>query len=315
MRYVVVGPGALGTLFSCMISRGLKAEETLHLLDHDRERAAYLDSGGITYEYEGSRQLFRINVTDDLQKINDADVILLCVKSHDLQNCLARLQPCFSEKMLVLFLQNGIGHLEYLNRVFPATGLLGSTTEGANMAGKGHVHHAGRGETKIGMIGQDLSSPRLSALMDALRRAEMNVEVVPNVMRCVWDKLLINVGINCLTVIHDCPNGDLVKDPGKVEVLARAVREAQAVAHAMGYDVSEDPVERCMEVCRKTAANISSMLQDIRRQRPTEVEAINGMIIRYGSQNGIATETNRYLVEKVREIEKAVMGKNENWGG
>jgi 2-dehydropantoate 2-reductase len=129
------------------------------------------------------------------------------------------------------------------------------------------------------------------------------VEIVSDIIERVWAKLFINVGINALTAIFNCQNGALLDLPPARAQLAEAVREAVAVAKAMGIPIREEPLGTTLEVCRATAENISSMLQDVRRQRPTEIDAINGAVVDLGKKLGISTRTNEQLVLKVKEME------------
>ncbi|MBU0908212.1 MAG: 2-dehydropantoate 2-reductase, partial [Proteobacteria bacterium] len=113
----------------------------------------------------------------------------------------------------------------------------------------------------------------------------------------------VNVGINALTVIYDCPNGDLLVNAEAKAKLVAAVLEGHAVARALGIDVPTDPVSQTLTVCEATAANISSMLQDVRRRRPTEIGAINGALLDKARELGIDVPVNSELVSRVRQIE------------
>ncbi len=119
--------------------------------------------------------------------------------------------------------------------------------------------------------------------------------------KLVWNKLLVNVGINALTAIFNVPNGELVRDSELCLVMHGIVREAVEVAHAVGLDFDpEETIQRVEEVCRNTAGNISSMLQDVRRGSSTEINYINGAIAREGQREGLPTPMNRLLTELVK---------------
>ena len=130
-------------------------------------------------------------------------------------------------------------------------------------------------------------------------------EVTTHIEVCIWEKLLINVGINALTAIHDCANGDLLNDASRRDTLQAAVREAASVAKARGIRLDSDPVEKTIAVCKATGANFSSMLQDVRRRKPTEIDAINGAIVGFARQLGINVPVNSALTEQIKKIEQS----------
>lgn len=143
----------------------------------------------------------------------------------------------------------------------------------------------------------DLRSHKLAEAAALLNRAGLKSEISPDIKAELWRKLVINAGINALTVIYDCPNGALLEIPPARRTMAAAVIEAAAVAAACGFPLGEDPVALTEEVCRRTAGNISSMLQDSRRGRPGEIAAINGEIVRRAARCGLAVPVNRELLQ------------------
>ncbi|MGM0681899.1 MAG: ketopantoate reductase family protein, partial [Thermodesulfobacteriota bacterium] len=134
--------------------------------------------------------------------------------------------------------------------------------------------------------------------------AGFNNVLVSNIQNCLWEKLLVNAAINGLTVIYDCNNGGLLADQQVKELMSRAIKEGAAVARTLGIDPGPDPVTYTREVCTKTAENISSMLQDIRRGKSTEISAINGALVAKAEALGIEAPVNRMIADRVREIER-----------
>jgi 2-dehydropantoate 2-reductase len=177
-------------------------------------------------------------------------------------------------------LQNGISHLPFFAE--SAAGLaLGGDPQGATLLAPGHVRHGGDGPTALGFLqpataGQNASLARATALLTA---AGLTAQVVDDIENRLWQKLLVNAGINGLTVLHDCANGRLLEIAEARSRLMALVEEGVVLARHKGIDVGADPVARTLEVCRATAANISSMLQDVRNGRPTEIMAINGALV------------------------------------
>ena len=131
------------------------------------------------------------------------------------------------------------------------------------------------------------------------------MELVSDPTALLWGKLVINAAINPLTAILRVPNGELLERPSARELLAEAAREAAMVAEKLGINLPyTDPVMAAEDVARKTASNLSSMLQDVLGGRVTEIEAINGMIVHNGEKTGVDTPVNRMLWQLVRSMDK-----------
>jgi 2-dehydropantoate 2-reductase len=143
----------------------------------------------------------------------------------------------------------------------------------------------------------------LAKVCNLLNDGGLETLIVDNILDYVWSKLLVNTGINALTAIHRCPNGQLLESEETRDKLSAAVKEGEAVGRAQGIDFSDDPLDMTIDVCKKTAQNISSMLQDVNNKRPTEIVSINGQIVAAGKKLGIPTPVNEELLHKVQEIE------------
>jgi 2-dehydropantoate 2-reductase len=201
-------------------------------------------------------------------------------------------------------LQNGLGNLEVIERVIENNNLFaGITTMGATVIGLNHIRQAGAGSTFVGPLGNNKAGAE--KLTKMLSKAGINATATQDTLGMLWSKLVINAAICPVSVLANLPNGELVKNEKWRVLLGKAAEEAGAVAAAKGIKLLfDDPVKAVLEVCEKTAANISSMLQDIRRGRQTEIEAVNGVIIRSAAEAGIAAPTNVMLCKNVVELEK-----------
>ena len=310
MKIAIIGPGALGTLLaaSLNIKSNPKTPFDLWLLDYKPERAKLLNEQGLILEKNDRRLSCKINATVDPNEIGPTDIIFLCVKYPDVAAGLQQAAKLAHPDSLLVTLQNGIGHLELLKagKGSPAI-VLGITSMGANLLSPGHVRHAGSGLTRIGFL-KSASFARsllLARICNLLNDCGMETAIVDDILDYVWTKLLINVGINALTAIHRCPNGELLESNDTLNTLTAAVKEGEAVARAMGIQVPDDPLAMTVDVCRKTARNLSSMLQDINNKKPTEIDSINGEIVAAGRKFGIPVPVNEELVLRIKEIEKS----------
>ncbi|PHR27392.1 MAG: hypothetical protein COA36_09190 [Desulfotalea sp.] len=306
MHYVLVGPGALGCLLAATAVKGVKDGDRFTILDYNSERAQHITQNGILYEEATSKSSFAVNAVSDPHQLGRVDVVLLCVKSYDIKSCLDICAPILGPKTLLIFMQNGISHLACDSALHGATAAYGTTTEGATILGPGHVRHAGRGTTHLGFLTPPTEhfDNLLSATHKLFCQGGMEVKLTTNILTKLWAKLFINVGINALTATLGCKNGKLLSLPGASQRMQTAILEAILVANAKGIDVQGDPVESARSVCLKTAANVSSMLQDVSKKRRTEIGAINGAIVAFGKRLAVETPENKLLMEQVKDIEK-----------
>ncbi len=307
MRFVVVGPGALGCLMATRLAEAAaKTGDALWILDHDPERAGLIGYRGLIYQKLDNRRNYPVDACADPSAIGRADVLFLCVKSYDLRAALSLCRPLLRSGTLAIFMQNGIAHLGLTDLAGAAAPVYGCTSEGATSLGAGQVRHAGDGATHLGFLENcgEAATELLAQTVSVLRAGGLAAFVSEDILTRLWAKLFVNVGINALTAIHDCPNGDLLTLPGVGAEMKAAVEEARRVAEAKGIAVDTDPYRTTVEVCRATAANISSMRQDVLKKRPTEIEAINGAVAREAAGLSIPTPVNDMLVERIKAIEQ-----------
>lgn len=305
MHYVLVGPGALGCLLASTAAKGIKGGDKFTILDYNSERSVYISRNGVLYQEGDNETSYPVNAVSDPLLLGHVDVILLCVKSYDIKSCLDICVPILGDKTLLIFMQNGISHLACENALHGATAAYGTTTEGATILGPGHVRHAGRGDTHLGFLSSHSNHfhSLLSQTHELFNRGGMKTALTTTILTKLWGKLFVNVGINALTATLDCKNGELLHLTGAKTRMHTAILEAIEVARAKDIDILGDPIEAAESVCQKTAGNVSSMLQDIRKKRRTEIGAINGAIVAFGKEHGIETPENTLLMNQVKGLE------------
>ena len=318
MIITVIGPGAIGCLLAAYLTR---AGEEVSLLDYRPKRATLLQDRGIAVT--GEREAFHtpIKATAYLTEISSTDIFILCVKASDTAVVAAKLRDAIPPESHLLTLQNGLGNIEKLSEFFGGNRILaGATSHGATWLEVGRVRrgphqwvhrstrHAGYGEIWLGQANGTDSSQAGGALLQNLattmNRAGLQAQVVDDIQPILWSKLVVNVGINALTAILGVPNGELLKIPTCQSVLDGAVAEAVQVASGCGIQLQlPEEIERVRAVCNSTAANISSMLQDVKRQKKTEIDQINGAVVRMAASLGMASPVNEVLTALVRGLE------------
>jgi 2-dehydropantoate 2-reductase len=223
---------------------------------------------------------------------------LVLVKSWQTDRAAHQLAGCLSPDGLALTLQNGLGNREALvERLGGERVALGVTTLGATLVGPGRVRPGGEGVLSLG------ANERLAPLANLLQRAGFSVELVTEAEGLLWGKLVINAAINPLTALLRVPNGQLLERPAARTLMAAAAREAADVAAALGLRLTyPDPVAAAESVAHRTARNTSSMLQDVMRGAPTEIDAICGAIVSAGEEWGVPTPVNWILWLLVRAL-------------
>ncbi len=299
MNFLVVGPGAMGCLFAARLK---KAGHGAILLDYRPDRVDHINEHGIRVEGITGEYELRVQAVTG-KSTERPDAVLICVKANQTRKAANELAAWLDSDTRVLTLQNGLGNVEILEEIFGKDRVLGGVTaEGATLLGRGHIRHAGQGDTIIGPEGPPDGPVR--EIVSAFKQAGFNIRPAQNVNDLIWGKLIVNVGINALTAITRLKNGRLPDIEGTRLIMEEAVREAVAVARAKKITLPyPDPRKRVTEVCLATAENIASMLQDVLKQRITEVAFINGAIVLEGKELGISTPVNHTLTCLVQAIQ------------
>jgi 2-dehydropantoate 2-reductase len=293
----------MGSLFGGLLAA---AGEEVWLFDVWEAHVKAIQNSGLTIVSPQGELVTKPQATTDLEAIGRVDLVVIFVKStatSDAANVAVRL---LNPDTAVLTLQNGYGNAEQLAAVVGKERVVaGTTAQGATLLGPGRIMHAGRGETHIGEY-EGRTKERTHMIARILSRAGIQTFVDENVASLIWGKLLINVGINAITALTGLKNGEILDHAETLELMKMAVAEAEAVAGAAGISLPYPaPLQKVMDVARATAENRSSMLQDVTNRRLTEIEAINGAIVREGRRLGIATPVNQALVLLVKMKEKS----------
>lgn len=283
---LIMGTGALATLFAARLTED---GHQITLLGTWKEGIDSLRRNGARLiDEKGNEAQFDVHATDDPRECAGAKYALVLVKAWQTERAARQLAKCLAEDGLAITLQNGLGNRETLveslgaDRVAP-----GTITVGATLLGPGLVKVGGDGIISIER------NPALGPIEAALRSAKFQVNIVEDAQSAVWGKLVVNAAINPLTALLRIPNGELLNRPSAHEIMGKLAREVAEVARAENIQLSfDDPLTMAEEVARKTAANKSSMLQDVLRNAPTEIDAICGAVVRTAQKHKIDTPAN-----------------------
>ncbi|MFC1645886.1 ketopantoate reductase family protein [Candidatus Omnitrophota bacterium] len=303
MNIAIVGPGAIGILFGTML---IKSGKRVQFLDHNKERVEFILKNGILLESKDKVYSNKVGITNRASDLTDIDLFLICVKSYDTKKAAGSIKSVLKDKSMVLTLQNGVGNIDIISEILGQEKVIGGvTSQGANVISYGKVRHAGFGETSIGRI-DGKTTTYLRDIREALNKAGLKTRISKDIKSLLWSKLIINVGINALTAITRLRNGQLLDYEGTRRISRQAVSEAVKIVKRKRIKlVYDDAIEKTEAVCEATAQNISSMLQDVLRKKKTEIDFINGAIVRQGQSMGILTPVNSLLLDLVKSIESS----------
>jgi 2-dehydropantoate 2-reductase len=301
----VLGAGSIGCLFASALQRA--GISTRLILRDAASLALWREAGGAIVLQRGAGQ-WRIELpaatAATLEPNTPLRQILVCTKAQQTRAALEALGAAVDPTALIVLLQNGMGVREQLQALLPrATILHALSTEGAYRTERFHVVHAGQGETVIGGAGLQA----VAAATAAALHCELRIGAVDDIERRLWLKLAVNSVINPLTALHDCSNGAVLELPDIDILLPALCSEACAVANAEGQALHPaEMVDAVREVCRATSANRSSMLQDIAARRATEIDFINGHIVRTAQRHGIPCPQQSALLDRLKALEQAL---------
>jgi 2-dehydropantoate 2-reductase len=301
MKIVIVGGGAMGSLFGVLLTY---SGEEVWVVDINKEHITTVRSVGLTVEEEGNLRVLSMNATTDIASPGKADLILFFVKTYHTEKAVSDSLVLEKDDTIFLSLQNGLGNEEVVCRkVDPKKVMLGVTGHGATMVGPGHIRHAGKGKTFVGELDHRITD-RARRIAQVFSEADIETEASLNIHDLVWDKLLINAGINALTALTGLKNGQLLDHPETLRLMEALVSEAAEVARKKGIRIDGDPVEKAKSVAQATRENRSSMGQDFDYRRRTEIDVINGAILREAGRLGISVPFNQAVTDLIKVIER-----------
>jgi len=294
LKVAVMGAGAVGCYFGGMLAR---AGHDVVLIARPRHVDA-IEESGLHMETRTFDEHVRLAASSEPAAMQGAQLVLFCVKSTDTESAGALIRPHLAPGALVLCLQNGVDNADRLRAVLPGHPVAAAVVYVATeMAGPGHLKHHGRGDLVI----------EPSALSDtaaqALIAAGVPTEVSGNVRGALWAKLILNSAYNAVSAIAQLPYGKTVQGVGIKDVMRDVVAECLAVAKAEGVEVAGDVHAAVDKLAGSMPAQYASTAQDLARGKPTEIDYLNGLIVKRGEALGVPVPANRVLWALVKLLE------------
>jgi 2-dehydropantoate 2-reductase len=295
-RIAVMGAGAVGCYYGGMLAR---AGHSVVLIGRPAHVQA-MQRDGLRLQAQGFDERIRLETSCDAAAVAGAQLVLLSVKSTDTEAAAEQLRPHLAPGALIVTLQNGVDNARRLRAALPGQAVAAAVVYVAvEMAGPGHVRHHGRGELLLE------PSPASAAAAELLTTSGVPTQISADVEAALWTKLIINCAYNALSAIARQPYGPLVQQGGVAQVMDDVVGECLAVARAENVALAEPQIRQAVHgLARSMPAQYSSTAQDLMRGRRTEIDHLNGHIVRRGAVHGIPTPANRVLHTLVHLVQQ-----------
>ena len=238
-----------------------------------------------------------MEATTEPSGVADADVVLFCVKSADTETAGGEIAPHLKDGVVILSLQNGVDNAERLQAVIERAVVPAVVYVATEMAGAGHVKHHGRGELVIG------PSPQSTAVAASFTAAGIPTTLSEDVVAALWSKLIVNCAYNGLSAVAQLPYGRLLEVDGVKAVMTDVVEECVSVASRSGITIPADVLESVLALASTMPDQYSSTAQDVARGKKSEIDYLNGFVVRKGKEFGIPTPANQVLHTMVKLAE------------
>jgi 2-dehydropantoate 2-reductase len=294
MKVAVIGAGAVGCYYGGLL---LRAGHDVTFIGRPVHVDA-INAQGLLLDTQSFRGYLPAKAATDAASLASPDLVLFCVKSADTEEAGRSLVGCLRPETSVLSLQNGVDNPQRLRKVTGHPVIPVVVYVGSEMAGPGHVRHHGGGDLAIG------AAPESEALAQTLESAGIRTTIADDIEVTLWSKLVINCAYNALSAVAGISYGPMLEVEGTRDVVASAVQEAVMVARASGVSMPEDILEQILKIPARMPNQMSSTAQDVARGKPSEIDFLNGYVVRKGRELGVPTPTNQALQVMVKLAER-----------
>jgi len=290
----VMGAGAVGCYYGAMLAQ---AGHQVTLIAR-RHHAEAIERHGLILERHGKLAHVPVQASADPAAMSNSSLILFCVKSNDTLTAGAEMASHLRPDAQILSLQNGVDNASRLaaqlaRNIEPAVVYVAT-----EMADVGHVRHHGRGELVLGR------SSANTALAEIFSAAGIPTVISDNVIGALWAKLVLNCAYNALSAVARQPYGQLVEAAGVNEVIRDVVEECLIVAARLNIEIPGDIWAAVRQIAATMPTQYSSTSQDLTRGKATEIDYLNGYIVRRGNDIGVPTPANRVLHTLVKLLDE-----------
>jgi 2-dehydropantoate 2-reductase len=300
-RVAVVGAGAVGCYYGGMLAR---AGAPVTLIGRAQHVEAIVEAG-LFLDGIRVQERIRVAASTSIEALRGAQLVLVCVKTTDTEETAKQIARLVRDAQIVS-LQNGVDNAERMRAAAGLDVFAAAVYVAAEMAGPGHVRHSSRGDLVIGATREGVPTGTLTELAAVFNRADIPCQVTEDIRATLWKKLVLNCTYNAISALARARYGRIVRDPEMRALLVRVAEETVTVARAAGVqlDVAEQ-VTAGLKLGEIMPEALSSTAQDIARRKHTEIDSLNGYVVRLGEQLGVATPINYTLYKLVKLLEEA----------
>ncbi len=300
MRVAVVGAGGVGGYIGGRLA--LAGNDVIFIARGAQLKA--IQAAGLKVKSINGDFEVRVAATDRPDTVGPVDLVVFAVKSYDTETAAEQIRPLVGPNTAVLTVQNGVDNEEKLVRIFGPDRVLGGVVYiDSFIVAPGVIAHTDGGRVVFAEL-DGRPSERAVLIKKTLDAAGIPAEISEDIAKVKWTKLLFNCALNAMTALARCYHTDILQTPEGREVFIGLMREAEAVARARGISLDPDVVEKIVERAERLPPSRSSMLYDVLSGKPLEVDALNGVIVRYGRELGIPTPFNQALYGTLKVIDK-----------
>ncbi len=298
MNIVIMGAGAIGSLFGALLSK----KNNVMLIGRT-SHVKVIRKNGLNIE-DKTQLNAKIPAEDSIDKVTlSPDILILTVKSFDTISAINQAMKIIDGDIIILTLQNGLDNIGMIEKVVDGKQIIaGITTHGAFFSKPGTIRHTGKGKTILGEL-SGKKTGRIKHIADLFNEVGIETIVSEDIIKEMWVKAIINSSINPLTTFFQCKNGYLLENPILEKIVEKVCKESTSIAKASGINLlNQHTIQKTKEVIRSTSENHSSMLQSFKKGKKTEIDSINGIIVEIGKKHDIEPMINEVLVYLIESI-------------
>lgn len=303
MRIAVIGAGAMGSIYGGHLSQN----NEVYLVDTAAPVVEHIRKEGLKIQENGQDVIYRPQAMTSTEGLEPVDLVILFVKSLFSRAALSGNKSLIGPDTYVMTLQNGSGHEDILGEFVDQDHIvIGTTEDNGAVLGLGHIRRGGEGNTNVGMLVEDKDG-FLPKLKEAFDCCGFNVKIHANIQQLIWDKLFTNVSLSAVTGILQVDMGYIASNEYAWTMTRRLIKEAVAVAKAMGLEADEEAIAAKVRKTSEMSPNgCTSIRADLRDGRKSEVDTISGSVVRAAAKVGVPVPCHEFVVNMVHALE----GKN-----
>ena len=298
-KVVVLGAGSVGCYFGGMLARAGHDVTLIARANH----VEAITNNGLHMDCQSFQDYVQVKARSDYIPLSDADIVLCCVKSPDTEFVINEVKPYLNKSAVILSLQNGVDNAERIaklvdNPTYPTVVYVATA-----MVGPGKLKHFGRGELVLGALGNN--SNELNALSDFFQLSNVPCEISSNIRKDLWLKFLVNCSYNGISAIGQIQYGKMVSNPEIVNLINQITEECLMVAEKQGVMISATEASQANHAIGVTmSGQKSSTAQDLVKGKLTEIDYLNGLIVRRAAEYGLSAPANQAVYALVKMLEK-----------